>query len=292
MLPRTAADDVQLRHGYTLAQVRSITLGLAKRQTWHKSTSVVSFDERLEVAWHAIIEHLYACDQPPTPGEMMQAADRAVNRDVHLAHRFKGHNTHDRYAKTTTKGFELYWWHTAIPTSSPENGVIERLALTQIWPRLRPEYQEVLAALAAHGDYGLAAASLGISRRLFTARLSEARQAFLRRWHEGESPSRVWTTGKTTKIWRRRAQRAQRAAQTGQPLPPTPGARPRVDLGISDAELVRRYQAGESCRHLAAALGTSYSVIRDRLLTEGAQLRPPGVPSTTATSPHASHSQP
>jgi hypothetical protein len=276
MLPRTLADDVQLRHGYTLAQVRSITLGLAIRQTWLKSTSVVSFDQRLEVAWHAVIEHLYASDQPPTPREMMQAADRAVNRDIHLAHQFHGHNTRDRYAKTTIKSFELYWWHTSIPTSSPENGIIERLALAQIWPRLRPEYQEVLAALAAHDDYGLAASSLGISRRLFTARLSEARQAFLQRWHEGESPSRVWTTGKSTGIWRRRAHRARRAAETGQPLPPTPGARPRADLGISDAELVRRYQAGESCRQLAAALGTSYSVIRDRLLTNGTQLRPPG----------------
>jgi hypothetical protein len=127
-----------------------------------------------------------------------------------------------------------------------------------------------------HADHGLAAASLGISRRLFTARLSEARQAFLRRWHEGESPSRVWTTGKSTLRWRRRAHRAQRAAQTGQLPPPTPGARPRVDLGIPDAELARRYQAGQTCRQLAAALGTSYNVIRDRLLTQGTQLRPPG----------------
>src|SRR5579859_759832 len=167
MLPRTLADDVQLRHGYTLAQVRSITLGLAKRQTWHKSTTVVSFDQRLEVAWHAIIEHLYASDQPPTPGEMMRAADRAVNRDVQLAHQFHGHKTHDRYAKTTTKGFELYWWHTASTAPSPENKVTERVALAQIWPRLHPDHQRVLAALAAHGDHGLAAASLGISRRLF-----------------------------------------------------------------------------------------------------------------------------
>jgi hypothetical protein len=287
MLPRTLADDVVLRHGYTLAQVRSITLGLARRQTWHTSTTVVSFGQRLEVAWHAVIEHLYASDQPPTPREMMQAADRAVNRDVQLAHQFHGHKTHDRYAKTTTKGFELYWWHTASTAPGPENKVTERLALAQIWPRLRPEYQQVLAALAAHGDYGLAAASLGISRRLFTARLSEARQAFLRRWHEGESPSRVWTAGKTTTRWRRRAHRAQRAAQTGQPLPPTSGGRPRVELGIPDAELARRYRAGETCRQLAAALGTSYSVIRDRLLAQGTQLRPPGQRTQPAGRPGA-----
>jgi hypothetical protein len=277
MLPRTWADDVELRHGYTLAQVRSITLGLAKRQTWFKSTSVVSFDQRLEVAWHAVIEHLYASDQPPSPREMMQAADKAVNADVQRAHQFHGHKTHNRYEKTTTKGFQVYWsWQGAHTTPSPENKVTERVALTQIWPRLRPEHQQVLAALAAHGDHGLAASSLGISRRSFTARLSEARQAFLKRWHEGESPSRVWTTGKTTAIWRRRAHRTRKAAQTGQPIPPTPGARPRKQLGISDAELARRYEVGESVRQLAASLGTSYNVIRDRLLTQGTQLRPPG----------------
>lgn len=170
-------------------------------------------------------------------------------------------------------GFERYWWFTAT-SPGPENKVTERLALAQIWPRLHPHHQQVLAALADHNDHGLAASSFGISRRMFTHQLSDARPAFLKHWHEGESPSRIWCTGKTTAIWRRRARRARRAAETGQPLRPTPGARPRADLGISDAELVRRCHAGESIRQLAAALGTYYSVVHTRLLAEGAQLRP------------------
>jgi hypothetical protein len=275
MLPSRHDDDVPLRHGYTVAQARSITLAVVKRQTWlHK----ISFDQRLEVAWHAVIEHLYASGQPPSSRELMDAASRAVNHDVQLTDQFHGRNTKDRYAGTKTKGFERYWWFTATPAPGPENKVTDRVALAQIWPRLHPMHQAVLAALATHGDYGRAAAALGISRQLFTTRLSGARQAFLKHWHEGESPSRVWCTGKTTVIRRRRARRARQAAETGQPLQPTPGARPRVDLGISDAELVRRYQAGESIRKLAAALGTYYSVIHTRLLAEGAQLRPPGQP--------------
>lgn len=276
MLPSTDNNDVPLRHGYTVAQARSICLGLVRRQTWYQSIDFVSFDQRLEVAWHAIIEHLYTSPHPPLPREVMQAASRAVNRDVQQARQFHGHNAHDRYAGKTIKGFERYWLFTASTTPGPENKVTERVALAQIWPRLHPMYQAVLTALATHGDHGRAAASLGISRRLFTTRLSDARQAFLKHWHEGESPSRVWCTGKTTAIRRRRA---RRAAETGQPLPPTPGARPRLDLGISDAELARRYQAGESIRQLAAALSTNYSVIHTRLLTEGVQLRLPGQPS-------------
>jgi hypothetical protein len=275
-MPTTqAANDAQLRHGYTVAQVRSICLGLVKRQTWLESVSVASFDQRLEVAWHAIIEHLYTSDQPPARREMMQAASRAVNRDVQLTRQFHGCNTHDGYAGTTIKGFERYWWFTANPTPSPENRVTDKVALAQIWPRLHPLHQTALTALATHNDHGLAAASLGISRRLFTTRLSDARQAFLTLWHEGESPSRLWRGNKTTTP-RRRARRI-----TGNRQPPrrrfTPG-RARLDLGITDTELVRRYHAGESIRQLAASLGTSYSVIHNRLHAEGAQLRPPGQP--------------
>jgi hypothetical protein len=275
MLPSTAHNHVHLRHGYTVDQLRSICLALVKRQTWYHS---VSFDQRLEVAWHAIIEHLYTSAQPPTPRALMHAADRAVNADVQLTHQFHGRNTHDRYAGTKTKGYERYWFSAAITTPSPENKITDRLALAQIWPRLHPRHQTVLAALADHGDHGRAAAALGVTRRLFTSQLSQARQAFLTLWHEGESPSRVWTTGQSTAIRRRRARRTQRAAQTAQPRPPTPGARPRLDLGISDAELVARYQAGQSIRQLAAALGTYYSVIHNRLLAEGTHLRPPGPP--------------
>src|SRR5215470_15651057 len=100
---RTQADDMPLRHGYTMAQARSICLGLVKRQTWYQSVDFVSFDQRLEVAWHAIIEHLYASDQPPTPRQVMQAADRAVNQDVQQARQFHGRNAHGRYAGTTIK---------------------------------------------------------------------------------------------------------------------------------------------------------------------------------------------
>jgi transposase len=167
--------------------------------------------------------------------------------------------------------------------------VTERLALAQIWPRLHPGHRQVLAALAATGDYGLAAASLGISRSWFISRLSQARKAFLKLWHEHETPSRPWgddrrginatdrhsITNRTIGHRRRRAQ--QRAARGLPPVVKT-GA-PAADLGISDAELVRRYQDGASIRQLATALGSSYSVIQRRLHAEGANLRPARPPT-------------
>jgi hypothetical protein len=276
MLPSTDNNDVPLRHGYTVGQARSICLGLLKRQTWYHSVDLVSFDQRLEVAWHAVIEHLYASDQPPSPQEMMQVAERAVNHDVQCIRQFYGHNSHGRYAGTIIKGFERYWWFTATPAPSPENKVTERVALAQIWARLHPGYRTVLRALADHGDHAAAAAALGISLRQFTCRLSDARQAFLKLWHEGETPSRVWCTSKATARRHRRERRARQAAETGQPPQSqcAPFAPPRADLGISDAELARRYEAGESVRQLAASLGAYYSTVLNHLRTAGAQIRP------------------
>ena len=49
-------------------------------------------------------------------------------------------------------------------------------------------------------------------------------------------------------------------------------------LAISDAELARHYHDGQTIRHLAADLGTSYNTIQRHLSAQGAQLRPVGRP--------------
>lgn len=277
---RPPAGDTQLRHGYTASQVRALSLALVIKQSWYQS---IDFDQRLEVAWHAIIEHIYTSDEPPEASAVLRAAEHAVGQDVQQLHRFYGRNTHDRYTGTVA-GFYRYWQPTASPSPSPETAVIDRVALAQIWPRLRPEHQKVLAALTDYDDYGLAAEALGISRNWFTERISAARREFLKLWHEGEPPSRPWAQdlrGKFKATDQRVAvnrtiaarRRARRKAQNRQPARPGTGP-PRIDLGISDAELVRRYQAGESIRQLAVSLGTYYSVVRYRLKAEGAELRP------------------
>jgi hypothetical protein len=50
----------------------------------------------------------------------------------------------------------------------------------------------VIVALARHGTYDKAAASLGRPRKTFVTYLWAARKEFLRLWHEGEQPSRIW----------------------------------------------------------------------------------------------------
>jgi hypothetical protein len=292
------AADTELRHGYTLSQVTSLSMFAVKRGLWHQAAD---FDERLEIAWHAIIDYLYTTPDVPEVRDVIRVGWQAIGDHVDRGHRFYGLNTHDRYAGTHA-GFERYWWTATRPTPGPEERVTDQVALAQIWPRLRPVYREVLAALAAHDDYGRAAAALGKSRATFTTQVGQARREFLALWHQGETPSRPWGTDRrpTTNprhtitnrtIVMRRRQQAKRAAQNGgQPPPRTrrTGKRP-TDLGISDAELARRYKQGQSIRQLAASLDSSYSVVQRRLQTTGTQLRPVGKPAKRGEQSHQEH---
>jgi hypothetical protein len=277
--------NAELRHGYTLAEVTRLSVLAVRRQRWNQAAD---FSDRLEVAWHAIVEHIYTAAERPSERDVMYAGWRAIGEFVASDYQFRGHNRQDRYAGVTA-GFERYWWTAARPTPGPEERVTDRVALAQIWPLLRPLHRQVLTALAVHDDYGLAAAALGKSRKTFTTQVGQARQAFLKLWHEGESPSTSWgvdrrrtsTADKRTitnrTIVSRQASRARYLATTS--TRPRPVRRPspsRADLGITGAELVCRYEGGQSIRELAVSLGWSYSVIQRRLQTEGAELRSMG----------------
>jgi len=191
VLPPKSAGDMELRHGYTLDQVRGLSIWTVLHDRFH---AFADFDERLEVAWHAIIEHLYTCDQPPARPEVIKAAWRAIGqhtkRDEHFRRGYSN-DERDRDASAST-GFARYWLDSAQPASGPEERATEYLALGQIWARLRPAHRELLAAMAEHEDYGQAAAALGKSRHAYATEVGRARRAFRELWHEGETPSRTW----------------------------------------------------------------------------------------------------
>jgi len=191
VLPPKTAHDVELRHGYTLNHLRSLTVWTAMHDPYH---AFAGFDERLDVAWHAIIEHLYTSDQPPIPPEMIKAAWRAIghhfSKDQHFRRGYS-HGDRDRDAPAST-GFVRYWLGSSEPASGPEERATENLALAQIWARLQPKDRELLAAMAEYEDYAKAAAALGKPRHSYATEIGKARKAFRELWHEGETPSRPW----------------------------------------------------------------------------------------------------
>jgi hypothetical protein len=67
------AADTELRHGYTLTQVSALSVFAVKRGLWHQAAD---FDERLEIAWHAIIDYLYATPDTPKSARSSASAGR------------------------------------------------------------------------------------------------------------------------------------------------------------------------------------------------------------------------
>jgi hypothetical protein len=182
-----ALGDVELQHGYTMDSLTRLAHFAARRKRWHDGTSL---SVRFELAFSAMAEQLYAAAEPPAVGELIEAGWRAIAGHIDAERQFLG-RAHNGPAGPGQK-FERYWRHVAAPADSPEEKVIERLALATIWPCLRPVNREALAALAAHGDYRRGAQALGISYVAFKSRISEGRREFLALWHDGEAPSRPW----------------------------------------------------------------------------------------------------
>jgi hypothetical protein len=272
------AHEAELRHGYTLAHLNELAVQAVRVQRYNRH---VDFTVRVELAWSAIAESLYAADEPPAPDDLIRAAWKAISDDTDRTYRAHGWSTHDRYAGVTSR-FQRYWVGAGHPTRSPEEPIVERVALSQIWPRLSPLHRQLLLAMAVYEDHGRAAEALEKPRKTFTTQLSQARRAFLVLWHDGEQPSRQWGTDRRTnkdgtdrhsptyRIRVRERRRQAHVAAHGEPPPPRVGkGRPVADLGITVEELTRRYEQVKSIRVLAASLGVSFGALQRRMQAEG-----------------------
>lgn len=170
--------------GYTLADLDVLTRS-ALSSGWGAR---IGQPARYELAWSAIAEALCAAGERPRPGELVWAGREAISGYLHDERRHSGRAPDG----TERPSFVMYWDEVARSSRSPEGPVVERLALAQIWARLREEEREALTALAAYGEYALAAQALGLRYNTFCMRIHRGRERFLRLWHEGEKPSRAW----------------------------------------------------------------------------------------------------
>lgn len=185
----TAPTHINLWHGYSLADIHHLALTAAARA----HGNILDPSDRYNTAWSAIAEHLWRAEEPPATTTLIKTGIRAV---IDAA---QDHRRHSGIPRTwdgehgELAGFLRYWELHSHATQSPEEPVIDRQALRQIWPRLEPRDQQVLYALAIHdGDHRAAAASLGHRLGTYRAYLADARAAYRALWHEHETPSRVW----------------------------------------------------------------------------------------------------
>ena len=190
---RMNVGGAEVRHGYSMARLHL----LARKAALMSNAHAQPFAEKYETAWQAIAEHLSASEDPPVFYELTITGRTAVDQEFAQLSRSHGrHYGHGVGGGEPMQAFSRYWdWHARRP-GSPEDQVIDPLALRQIWPRLSDTHRAVLMALAIHGEYARAAASLGKTYRTFSSLLHNARRQFMRLWHEGETPPArlMWTT--------------------------------------------------------------------------------------------------
>jgi len=234
--PAVERTPLAIRHGYTLADVdQASRSGVFRSYGWHAGDA----DERFSVSRLAVLEYLYAADERPPFQELVNQAWLADHRFVAGEMRERGVNRADRGGGTTAS-FERYWWAAGANVPSPEGRIVERLAVHQIMPLLTDKQYEAVTALAAHGDYAAAAASLGIGMGAFDGRLMKARRTFTQAWHHPETPRRRATHDR--RVWSRSGI----------------GPDGRKRLTESEVQRIReRHLAGELVRDMAAEAGVS-----------------------------------
>lgn len=209
-------------HGYSLRALGQIA---ARAAATHWSR-IADPADRHDAAWHAIAETLTAAAAPPPRGDLYRAARAGISGLTDQHYRAHGLAAH---TSAHTAAWQRYWWQHARPQPSFDEAVVERIALTQIWPRLSHLHQEVLLALATCGDYRAAAAAAGKTYATYRVHLTAARRAFRALWHEHETPPGMWGCDRrvfraggtprrrepaTSTAARRARQRRQRAAAT------------------------------------------------------------------------------
>ncbi|GAB3484338.1 RNA polymerase sigma factor [Nocardiopsis coralliicola] len=249
-------------HGYTPDDLLRLARIAAFR---YRYACALDIQERKSTAWSAIAEHLMAAAGSPTEKDLLGAAWTAIAEASRKDWSFRG-----RTIDGPAPGFERFWTLTALPTASPENPVVERRALAQIWRVLTPRHRELILALAEHEDYAAAAASLNLPTSSYYSLLSRARKAFFALWHEHETPTRPWGNDVRSKMGVRHknvtviAIRQRERLRSRRPAPKS-RRRLRRDLGVTPERLRELHASGVSITALARTYKTTWATIRSRL---------------------------
>lgn len=228
-----SAERDEIRHGYALADIERLTRTAFASSRWH---SAADSDERYAVMWHAIVEYVLTADEAPARGDLLHAAITAV--DIYVRAEMHHHGWDSNNFSTGAGGmnrFQVFW--RGVDREPFEDRITDRIAMTQIWPRVPAHHREVLRVLAATDDHDVTAKALGLTQGGYASRLRKARASVRVLWHEGETPRRmppdrrVFSQAGTDNFGRKR-------------------------LTVSQvAELSARRHSGESVNALAAEVG-------------------------------------
>ncbi|MEU4570797.1 hypothetical protein [Micromonospora sp. NPDC023956] len=185
--------DVELAHGYTLAQVEHLARAAVNMAGQYAS----DYLDRLDAAHGGIVIALYEAPHWPTRYTLMDAGARAVHDLVRQTLHLRGYRDQSGYSGAgSSPRFAAFWTGMPMVTPSPENRIVERVAVEQVLPQLTPREKQAITALAATGDYQAGADLLGMGYDQFCNTVNRARRRAFALWHEHETPLGRWRTDK------------------------------------------------------------------------------------------------
>lgn len=182
--------DTELRWGFTLADLQRVARGAARSA----KGVAAGFDDLYAEAFGAAAVVLYSAEERPSEHDLFRGAQVALDALAHKNKSYRGIATQPDGAwggGGSAPRFAAYWYDGARPAPSPEERVVERIALAQIFPTLPDHQREAIAALAVFDGHRAAKDALG-NPSWYGRYLSRGRRHFLALWHEGEAPSAVW----------------------------------------------------------------------------------------------------
>lgn len=145
----------------------------------------ISRVDKWETAWHEIVVLLYASPEPPSWGECVGAAGRAIARE---RDEWEHHHGWSRKSGEPTPAFRKFWATVTEDRDDFTAAVVEGLALPQVLATLTNKQYEAVVTLSVHRTQQEAALAIGVSPHTFGRHLRAAREKFLTLWLEGETP--------------------------------------------------------------------------------------------------------
>lgn len=157
--------------------------GIVKR-----ACGVIRYQPYKADAWEAAAEEWWL-NSEATEKDLYKVATRAARAALDKDMRDRGleHNT-------TGRGHAVYWMDRGKPLGHPE-GILEGMAAWQVFAQLTDQEQDTLKAVMNTDTIREAAEFAGVGSTVFGARLARARQSFLTKMFDHETPPTVVRRG-------------------------------------------------------------------------------------------------
>lgn len=153
----------------------------------HQARRLLGFEECFEVAWLGAAEAWAGGERGER--DLLRAGLAAINGEVES--RTHHHGLPDRKSRTGAK-FATYWRGGERTVSPFEDGVVERIAVTQVYYGLTERDRQVLLAAAWGTEHGYSAAA-------WPGVLSRARRRARKLWFEPEPAPPHYQAGRLTR---------------------------------------------------------------------------------------------